>query len=134
MKLHKSSSSIGVIKKYSCLNVILKLSTLQGKISNKNERHGAKRNLLISHLAKDINELKQLLLKSHNMANVLKSSIGLLLFNMLCSNTLRTIRAMRVSLFKTKNKNLTARNNTPKHKINAYDAPVTNLSAIELSD
>ena len=64
----------------------------------------------------------------------LKSSIGLLLFNMLNWNILRTSRAIRISSFKTKNKKLIALSNTTKNKINAYDVPVINLSSIQLSD
>lgn len=134
VKLHKLSSSNGVIKKCSNLNNIPKLSTLQGKCSSTNERHDAKRNLLVSRLAKCINVFKQLLPKHRKIANEFKSSIRLSLFNMLCSNILRTIKTTRVSSFKTKSKNLIARNNTTKNKINAYDVPVTNLSANELSD
>ena len=64
----------------------------------------------------------------------LKSSIGLLLFNMLNWNILRTSRAIRISSFKTKNKKLIALSNTIKNKINAYVVPVINLSSIQFSD
>ena len=63
-----------------------------------------------------------------------KSSIGLLLFNMLNWNILRTSRAIRISSFKTKNKKLIALSNTTKNKINAYVVPVINLSSIQFSE
>ena len=78
--------------------------------------------------------MKQLLLKYRKRTDELKSSTGFLLFNMLISNILRTSRAMRISLFETKNKKLIALGNTTKNKINAYDVPVINLSSIQLSD
>ena len=59
MKLHKSSSSIGFVKKCLYLNVIPKFATLQGKFLSKNERHATERNLLVSHSMKHINDLKQ---------------------------------------------------------------------------
>ena len=59
MKLHKSSSSIGFIKKCLYLNVIPKFATLRGKFLSKNERHATERNLLVSHSMKHINDLKQ---------------------------------------------------------------------------
>ena len=108
VKLHKSSSSIGFIKKCLYSNVIPKFATLRGQFLSKNERHAAKPNLLISHSTKHINDLKQLLLKHHKIIDELESSIGLLLFNMFYSNILRTSRAMRISSFKTKNKKLIA--------------------------
>ena len=43
VKLHKSSSSIGFIKKCLYLNVIPKFATLRGQFLNKNERHAAER-------------------------------------------------------------------------------------------
>ena len=48
MKLYKSSSSIGFIKKCLYLNVIPKFANLQGQFLNKNERDAAEQNLLIS--------------------------------------------------------------------------------------
>ena len=83
VKLHKSSSSIGFIKKCLYLNVIPKFATLRGKFLNKNEKHAAERNLSVSHSTKHINDLKQLLLKHCTITDEVKSSIGLLLFNML---------------------------------------------------
>ena len=83
---------------------------------------------------KHVNDLKQLLLKHRKRTDQLKSSAGLLLFNMLISNILRTSRAMRISSFETKNKKLIALGNTTKNKTNAYDVPVINLSSIQLSD
>ena len=59
MKLHKSSSSIGFVKKCLYLNVIPKFATLRGKFLSKNERHATERNLLVSHSMKHINDLKQ---------------------------------------------------------------------------
>ena len=50
---------------------------------SKNERHAVEGNLLVSHSTKHINDLKQLLLKDSKITDELKSSIGLLLFNML---------------------------------------------------
>ena len=50
---------------------------------SKNERHAAEGNLLVSHSTKHMNDLKQLLLKDSKITDELKSSIGLLLFNML---------------------------------------------------
>ena len=134
VKLHKSSSSFGFIKKCLYLNVITKFSTLRGQFLSKNERHAAEQNLFVSHSTKHINDLKQLLLKHCKITDELKSSIDLLLFNMSNSNILRTSRAMRISSFKTKNKKLIALSNTTKNKINAYDVPVINLSSIQLSD
>ena len=100
VKLHKSSSSIGFIKKCLYLNVIPKFATLRGQFLSKNERYAAERNLLVSHSTKHINDLKQLLLKHRKITDELKSSIGVLLFNMLYSNIRRTSRAMRISSFK----------------------------------
>ena len=134
VKLHKSSSSFGFIKKCLYLNVITKFSTLWGQFLSKNERHAAEQNLFVSHSTKHINDLKQLLLKHCKITDELKSSIDLLLFNMLNSNILRTSRAMRISSFKTKNKKLIALSNTTKNKINAYDVPVIYLSSIQLID
>ena len=134
VKLHESSSSIGFIKKCLYLNVIPKFATLRGQFLNKNERHAAERNLLILHSTKHVNDLKQLLLKHRKRTDEVKSSTGILLFNMLILNILRTSRAMRISSFKTKNKKLIALGNTTKNKINAYDVPVINLSSIQLSD
>ena len=59
MKLHKSSSSIGFVKKCLYLNVMPKFATLRGKFLSKNERHATERNLLVSHSMKHINDLKQ---------------------------------------------------------------------------
>ena len=59
MKLHKSSSSIGFVKKCLYLNVIPKFATLRGKFLSRNERHATERNLLVSHSMKHINDLKQ---------------------------------------------------------------------------
>ena len=134
VKLHKSSSSFGFIKKRLYLKVITKFSTLWGQFLSKNGRHAAKQNLFVSHSTKDINDLKQLLLKHRKITDELKSSIDLLLFNMLNSNIVRTSRAMRISSFKTKNKKLLALSNTTKNKINAYDVPVIYLSSIQLND
>ena len=134
MKLHKSSSSIGFIKKCLYLNIIAKFATLRGQFLNKNESHAAEQNLLISHSTKHVNDLKQLLLKHHKRTDQLKSSTGFLLFYKLISNILRTSRVMGISSFKTKNKKLIPLRNTTKNKINAYDVPVINLSSIQLSD
>ena len=134
VKLHKSSSSIGFIKKCLYSNVIPKFATLRGQFLSKNERHAAKPNLLISHSTKHINDLKQLLLKHRQSTDKLKSSTEFLLFDMLVSNILRTSRAMRISSFETKSKKLIALGNTTKNKINVYDVPVINLSSIQLSD
>ena len=59
MKLHKSSSSIGFVKKCLYLNVIPKFATLRSKFLSRNERHATERNLLVSHSMKHINDLKQ---------------------------------------------------------------------------
>ena len=56
---------------------------LYGEIFEQNERHAAERNLSVSHSTKHINDLKQLLLKHCTITDEVKSSIGLLLFNML---------------------------------------------------
>ena len=71
VKLHKSSSSTGFIKKCLYLNVIQKFSTLRGQFVNKKER-----NLLVSHSTEHINGLKQLWLKHHIITDEPKSSIG----------------------------------------------------------
>ena len=134
VKLHKSSSSIGFIKKCLYLNIIPKFATLRGQFLNKNERHAAERNLLVSHSTKHINDLIQLLLKHRKITDELKSSIGLVLFNMLYSNIFRTSRTMRVSSFKIKRKKLIALCNIIKNKINVYDVPGIKLSSIEISD
>ena len=134
VKLHKSFSSVGSIKKCLNLNVIAKFATLRGQFLNKNEIHAAERNLLISHSTKHVNDLKQLLLKDRKRTDQLKSSTGFLLFDKLISNILITSRAMRISSFKTKHKKLIALCNTTKNKINVYDVPVINLSSIQLSD
>ena len=102
VKLHKSSSSVGSIKKCLNLNVIAKFATLRGQFLNKNEIHAAERNLLISHSTKHVNDLKQLLLKDRKRTDQLKSSTGFLLFDKLISNILITSRAMRISSLKTK--------------------------------
>ena len=82
VKLHKSSSSIGFIKKCLNLNVIAKFATLRGQFLNKNERHPAERNLFISRSTKHVNDLKELLLKHRKRTDQLKSSTGFLLFNL----------------------------------------------------
>ena len=76
VKLHKSSSSIGFIKKCLYLIVILKFATLRGYFLSKNERHAAERNLLVSHSTKHINDLKQLFLKHRKITYAPNSSIG----------------------------------------------------------
>ena len=115
VKLHKSSSSIGFIKKCLYLNVIPIFATLRGQILRKNERHAAERNLLILHSTKNINDLKELLLKHHKRTDELKSSTGFLLLKMSISNILRISRAIRIFSFKTKNKKLIALANTTKN-------------------
>ena len=72
VKLHKSSSSIGFIKKCLYLNVIPIFATLRGQILSKNERYAAERNLLLLHSTKNINDLKELLLKHHKRTDELK--------------------------------------------------------------
>ena len=57
--------------------------------------------------------MKQLLLKLRKITDELKSSIGLLLFNMVNSNIFRTSRAMCISSLKTKNKKLPKTKSTP---------------------
>ena len=103
VKLHKSSLSIGFIRKCLYLNLIPKFTTLRGQFLNKSEKHAAEGNLLISHSTKHVNVLKQLLLKHRKRTDELKSSSGFLLFNMLISNILRFSRAMRISSFEAKN-------------------------------
>ena len=68
VKLHKSSSSIGFIKKCLYLNVIPKFATLRGQILSKNERYAAERNLLIWHSTKHINTTKELMNSNHLLA------------------------------------------------------------------
>ena len=81
---------------------MLKFATLWGQFLSKNERQAAERNLLVSHSTRHINDLKQLFLKHRKITYGPNSSIGLLLFNILDSNILRTSRAMRISSFKRK--------------------------------
>ena len=77
VKLHKSSSGMGFIKKCLHLNVIPRFATLWGQFLSKNERHVTERNLFVSYSAKHINKLKQLFPKQRKTTDEIKSSVGL---------------------------------------------------------
>lgn len=97
VKLHKSSSRVGFVKKCLYLNVLPKLAVLREQFSNESKRHTTERNLLVSHSTNHVSDLKELLLKHRKNFDGLKSPTCLLLFNIFYSNILRTSRFCRLA-------------------------------------
>ena len=90
---------------------------------------------MVSHVNKHILDLKEIVNQHRMTLEELKSTTGLLLFNLIYKRILYASRNTRKSSFFTKNKKISSLNNNNNIKRKtSYNVPVINLSSTELTE
>ena len=131
-KIHKTTGSIGFIKKALYHEITPKFAQVQGNFINKNSKYKAEKSILLSHLNDHVRSLKSLCKKHYSLCTELKQLTGKFLY-LVIINHINTLQYKeRLASIKTKNKKLKKliQNNTSASK---YKVPIINLSNYELS-
>ena len=88
LKLHKTSSSIGFIKKALFLGVTPKFVEIRGNFIDNSLKKETERNLLLQHVSKHSNEMKEISSKLEATKKELKQICGNILYKLLLCRAL----------------------------------------------
>ena len=103
LKLHKSSPSLGFIKKSLFNNITPNLATVKEQFINNNTRTTAKKEITKNHLTKHYNDISDLKLQYDDTRNKIQSNIGIIFTKMLIRFIESSLKTERLKSFKVKN-------------------------------
>ena len=135
-KLHKTSSSIGFIKKALHHNVTPTFAKIRGQFVNNKDQLDAERKLMISHLTQHDLKLKEITNKHRTLGQELVKKVGSIRYKILLKHVSSSLQRERLFSFKTKNKKLEvliSKAHKREKVSDSYKTPIINLSNIELT-
>ena len=103
-QLHKTTASIGFIKKALCNNVTPKFATIKGQFLQKADQIQAQRLLMCTHLKQHGIQCKSLIREYDVIATELTLYVGEAFAKLLIDNARYSTRKVRKASFQTKNK------------------------------
>ena len=131
-KLHRTSGSIGFIKKALHNEVTPKFAQVKGNFININDRFKSEKRILLSHLNDHVRSYKLLISKHHYIMIKLKDKCGTLLTSAVLRHISTIQQKERMVSCKTKNHKL-VRLIQAKIPLSNYTVPIINLSDYDLS-
>ena len=133
LKLHRTSGSIGFIKKALHHEVTPTFAQVKGNFININDRFKSEKSILLSHLNDYVCSYKPLISKHHYLLIKLKDECGTLLIAAVLRPISTIQQKERLDSFKTKNHKL-VRLIQAKTPMSNYRVPIINLSDYDLSE
>ena len=98
--LHKTSSSIGFIKKVLHHNVTPTFAKIRGQFLNNKDQLDAERKLMISHLTQHDLKLKEITNKHRTLGQELVKKVGIIRYKILLKHVSSSLQRERLFSFK----------------------------------
>ena len=135
-KLHKTSSSIGFIKKALHHNMTLTFAEIKRQFVNNKDQLDAERKLMISHLTHHDLKLKEIKNKHRTLGPELVGKVDSICYKILLKHVPNSLQRDRLFSFKTKSKKievLISKAHKSEKISDNYKTPIINKSNIELT-